>query len=218
MLRIEPFEKFPDDYENWFERNHSLYLSELELIKLLWEEGPKGKSLEVGVGSGRFALPLGVDYGIDPSFQMLKISHRKGLKVCRAIAEELPFKNNTFKKVLMITTICFVNNPIMSIKEVERVLSHPDGIFIIGYIDKNSFLGKKYLQRKNKSKFYRLATFYSTEEIIELVLKNTSLKLCKALQTIYSEENIFHPPTILNIEKGKPINLKGAFIGLKFCK
>jgi len=52
-------------YEAWFSRHEAAYFSELLAIRALlpW----KGRGLEIGVGTGRFATPLGVEVGVDPS-------------------------------------------------------------------------------------------------------------------------------------------------------
>jgi hypothetical protein len=51
-------------YEAWFSR-HEAAFSELLAVRALlpWE----GKGLEIGVGTGRFSAPLGVEVGVDPS-------------------------------------------------------------------------------------------------------------------------------------------------------
>jgi ubiquinone/menaquinone biosynthesis C-methylase UbiE len=38
------------------------------------------KGLEIGVGTGRFAKILGMEYGIDPSERMLSIAKERGIK------------------------------------------------------------------------------------------------------------------------------------------
>ncbi len=59
-------------YEAWFSRHEAAYLSELLAVRALlpWE----GRGLEIGVGTGRFSAPLGVEVGIDPSKAMLSYS------------------------------------------------------------------------------------------------------------------------------------------------
>ena len=53
--------------------------------------------MEIGVGSGRFAQPLGVKIGIDPSRNMLKFAKERGIQVIRGGGENLPFKDNLIK-------------------------------------------------------------------------------------------------------------------------
>jgi len=58
MPRVEPFEKFSEEYDEWFVRNRDVYQAEVDAIKDLITPGKIG--LEVGIGTGRFALPLGI--------------------------------------------------------------------------------------------------------------------------------------------------------------
>jgi len=164
MARIEPFEKYSEKYEDWFEKNKFVYESEIQAIKELF---PKvKKSIEIGVGSGKFAVPLGIKIGVDPSPRMRKVAEQKGIKVINAVAEELPFKNSQFELVLMVTTICFVDNLNLAFREAYRILKL-GGYLIIGFVDKDSSLGKLYQQHKENSLFYKIATFYSTKEEIK---------------------------------------------------
>jgi len=52
----------------------------------------------------------------------------------------------------MVTTVCFLSDIPKAFSEVHRILK-PEGETIIGIIDKNSVLGKKYEMEKSESKF-----------------------------------------------------------------
>jgi hypothetical protein len=43
----------------------------------------------------------------------------------------------------------------------------PGGSFVIGFVDRESRLGKEYLKRKDTSAFYKDATFYSVADITD---------------------------------------------------
>jgi len=211
MPKIEPFELYTEAYENWFERNKYLYRSEINLLKHLVEKHGinTSKGVEVGVGSGRFALPLDVPFGVDPSPSMLKIARKRGIKVTLGVAEALPLKSNYFDFVLMVTTICFVDDPIQSLKEVERVLID-GGFFLMGFVDRESFLGKIYERKKPFSRFYKPARFFSTEEILTLAEKYTTFKVVEIGQTIFGTENKTYP-----FKEGFG---EGAFVGILWRK
>jgi len=166
MPKIEPFEKHSTAYDDWFLRNEAAYLSELKAVGTFIPS--KRKGLEVGVGSARFALPLGILTGIDPSPAMAKLSRRTGVDVIQAVAESLPFERASFDFCLMVTTICFVDDLKKSFQEIHRVLHH-DGFIVVGFINKASWLGREYLEKKPKSKFYGEAVFYSVDEVIRLL-------------------------------------------------
>ena len=186
MAKIKPFEQFTQRYEQWFENHYYTYISEVEAVKKLL---PSGKGIEIGVGSGRFSLPLGIKFGVEPSLKMAKISKQKGIYVIRAAAEYLPVKNRSFDFVLLVTTICFVDDLKKTFEETRRILKK-GGNVVIGFIDKNSPLGRFYQKNKEKNPFYRYAQFYSTEEVVAL-LKNTGFGNFSFVQTVfYLPENI----------------------------
>src|SRR3989337_3951512 len=155
---IQIFDELAQEYDKWFDESRCAYESEvLALRKFI----PKnGKGLEVGVGTGRFAIPLGVKIGVEPAKAMADIARKRGIIVVEAMAEDLPFDDASFDFVLMVTTICFLQNPIRGLEEAKRVLK-PGGYMIIGMIDKESPLGRIYEAKKNNSKFYRHAHSYS---------------------------------------------------------
>ena len=66
-------------YDLWYERNKFAYLSELEAVKKVLPK--RGEGLEIGVGTGRFAAPLGITAGVDPSKNMIKIAKKRGIDV-----------------------------------------------------------------------------------------------------------------------------------------
>ncbi len=53
--------------------------------------------------------------------------------------------------------------------EARRVLK-PDGELVIGFIDRTSTLGCHYLAHQAENLFYREATFYSADEVKQLLL------------------------------------------------
>ena len=209
MPRIEPFEKYSAKYEDWFEKNKFVYESEIQAIKKLF---PKvKKSIEIGVGSGKFAVPLGIKIGIDPSPRMRKIAQQRGIEVIDAIAEELPFKDSQFELALMVTSICFVDNLDLAFREIYRILK-PGGYLIIGLVDKDSSLGKLYQQHKENSLFYKIATFYSTKEVVYNLNK-------VGFKEFYFRQTIFHSLNeVKNVEPVKENYGQGSFVVIRARK
>lgn len=207
MVRIESFEKYSKEYDEWFIKNQDIYLAELNAIKRLVPSGKFG--VEIGVGSGRFALPLGIKVGVDPSKKMAEISRKRGIQVYEAVAEQLPFNDKTFDFILMVTTICFVDDLVKSFKEAYRVLK-TDGFIIVGFVDKESELGKQYQLKKEESKFYRNATFYTVKETITL-LRETNFTDVVIKQTVFPGQT----DKIGLIEDGYGV---GSFVIIKAIK
>jgi len=207
--KIEPFERYADKYEEWFERNKFVYESELRAIRKLLPE--KGEGIEIGAGSARFAAPLGIKAGIEPSGKMGKIARDRGLEVVKGVAETLPFGHSKFDFTLIVTTICFLDNVKAAFMEASRILK-PGGCLVIGFIDKDSPIGKMYQQHKEDSVFYKLADFYSVEEVISH-LKRAGFKDFNFTQTIFH-----NPAEIREVEPIKDGYGEGSFVVIKAVK
>jgi len=188
-------------YDAWYDISKYAYLSEIEAIKKVLPS--KGKGLEVGVGTGRFAAPLGIQFGIDPSRKMLEIAQKRGVDVKCGKGEDLPFNDATFDYVAIIIAICFVKDPLKVLRETQRVLRN-HGKIIIGIVDKSSFLGEFY--QNKKSIFYKKAHFFNVNEIINL------LKTAKFSQFIYYQTIFQLPDKIGIIEKPRKGFGKGGFV------
>ncbi|HUW27184.1 MAG TPA: class I SAM-dependent methyltransferase [Sulfuriferula sp.] len=168
MPRAAPFEAYHQRYEAWFEKHGAAYISELLALRpfVPWE----GRGIEIGVGSGRFAAPLGMQVGVDPAPAMLVHAAARGIEVVEGVTENLPFEAGSFDHALVVTTICFVDSPAGMLAEAHRVLK-PGGLLVIGFIDRESTLGQDYLVHQAESVFYREATFYSADEVARLLVE-----------------------------------------------
>ena len=181
MAKIAPFEDYSEEYDDWFVRNKDKYEAELRALRYFIPSN--GKGLEVGVGSGKFAAPLGIKTGVEPSHKMADKARKLDIHVLSGIAEDLPISNSTFDFVLMVTTICFVDDLKKTFQEAFRVLKK-EGFIVIGFIDKNSELGKKYRANRDKSRFYKIAEFFSTEEVLAC-LREAGFESFDTKQTIF---------------------------------
>jgi ubiquinone/menaquinone biosynthesis C-methylase UbiE len=102
---------------------------------------------------------------VEPSENMAIKAKGRNICVCKGVAEHLPFPDNLFDLVLMVTTICFVDDLLASFREAFRVLKR-GGCIITGFVDKESGLGKKYIERRDTSRFYKDAVFFSAQEVV----------------------------------------------------
>lgn len=168
MSGIEIFNKHYNDYDEWFLDNKATYTSELEAVRDLIPLNSRG--IEIGVGTGMFAAPLGVKTGVDPSINMAALAKNRGIDVIRAVAESLPFKDNIYDFVLMVTAICFFDNVDKALNEAFRIIK-TKGTIVAAIIDASSPIGKQYQLNKNESTFYKDATFYSTDTITRFLSK-----------------------------------------------
>ncbi len=209
MAKTEPFDNHLKEYEEWFDGNRFVYLSELEAIREVIP--PSGRGIEVGIGSGLFAAPLGIREGCDPSEEMRRKAETRELKVTECVAENLPYETNSIDYVLMVTTICFVDDANKTFEEIFRVMK-PDGAVVVAFVDKESPVGKIYLEEKAKSLFYKQATFFSTKEILEL-LKDAGFKPEATLQTVFGSMT-----KIKEIQQPKEGHNEGSFVVIKGVK
>jgi SAM-dependent methyltransferase len=203
MYGISPFDAHHDRYEAWFVRHKAAYWSELLAVRALlpWQ----GLGLEIGVGTGRFAAPLGIRIGLDPSLAVLSYAVKRGVSAVLGTAEAMPFRDSSFDYALNVTTICFLDNVKAALEETYRILK-PFGHLIIGFIDRTSALGKQYQAHKSENIFYREAAFYSAQEVADL-LKETGFSEEVWAQTLSSPLNEIREPEPLQPGSGH-----GAFL------
>ena len=117
------FDVLTEKYDAWYDSEDGRLLYEGELLCL----NPLIKNcmqliLEIGVGTGRFAMHFPDVIGVDSSSNALKIADKRGVKTVQAFGEDLPFRDNTFGCILIIVTLCFVQKPLDVLKEAKRVL------------------------------------------------------------------------------------------------
>ena len=203
MNKIDIFDEYPEEYDKWFDINLSVYQSEVWAVKMLLPQG--GKGVEIGVGTGQFSVPFGITTGVEPSKEMAEIARSRGITVYDSKAENLPFDDNAFDFVLMVTTICFLEEPLQALREIRRIL-RPSGKIIIGMLDKGSPLGRQYEANKNDSKFFKYAKFYSVNQVLEW-LKISRYNNIHILQTIFGK-----PEEITDLEPIREGYGEGLFV------
>lgn len=206
MPRTGPFDIHSDRYERWFQEHPDIYQAELAALRQLVPPQPT-KSLEVGVGSGQFAAALNIKIGVEPSEEMALKAEKKGIRVYRGVAEALPFDDCRFDLVLMVTTICFVDDVGQAFAEAFRVLKS-GGCIVVGFVDKHSELARRYQDNRDKNVFYREATFFSSGQVSAQLIQ-AGFRQMASKQTLFAGENPHR------VEDGFD---KGAFIAVKGVK
>jgi ubiquinone/menaquinone biosynthesis C-methylase UbiE len=166
------------DYEKWFFSSRNRIAADLEARLTFSMLNPvRGRSLlDIGCGIGARLEPLikgGLDVsGLDPSPYVLDIAGAKlgnRVELHRGFGESLPFEDNSFHYVSLITTLEYVCDPLKVVEEACRVAK--DKIFI-GIYNRYAI---KCLQRRFKGMFsetiYNHARFYSIWEIKQIIKK-----------------------------------------------
>ncbi|MDP4261360.1 MAG: class I SAM-dependent methyltransferase [Bacteroidota bacterium] len=211
MINTLPFNEHVAEYEDWFEKYPFVFKSEAEAIRDVLPTGNNISGIEVALGTGRFSKELGIKEGIEPSPNMRALALKRGIGVMSAEAEHLPYKDMRFDFVLMVFCISYFENLVAAFSEAKRVLKN-DGALIVGFIDKDSPIGKYYEQRKPHSVFYRQANFYSVKKISE-ELKNLGFKKMEFSQTLFHALD-----DIKEFEPAKPGYGEGSFVVVKALK
>ncbi len=201
--RVEVFSQRASRYDLWYEKNRLTYLSELKLLASL--SSFPSPSLEVGVGTGRFAQPLKINFGLDPSLPMLKIAKKRGIRVVQGLGESLPFASDSMASCLLSITLCFLESPRRTLGEIHRVL-YPGGEVVVAFIDKDSSWGTFY--REKDSPFYKVARFYSFDEV-KSMLEGVGFVLEKVKQTLFR-----HPLEEETLELPQEGRGRGSFVGV----
>ncbi len=182
-MKKNPFDLHSEEYEEWFSKNRTVFLSELSALQRVIPMDKKG--MEIGVGTGVFAEKLGISHGLEPSDKMADFARKRGIAVKIGFAENLPYQDAEFDFVLFNNSLCFVKNPEKSIKEASRIL-RPGGKIIIGILDKDSYMGKRLQTKKKENKFYQNASFFSSADVLSL-LERFSFRTEKIYQTLFPD-------------------------------
>lgn len=115
--------------------------------KLAEKTGELAWVLDVATGTGDVAIeiakrsPLVHVVGIDPSIEMLKLASIKikesglsdRIQLKEGVAEELPFPSCTFDAVTIAFGIRNTQDPILSLKEMKRVLRKGGKVYVLEF-------------------------------------------------------------------------------------
>jgi ubiquinone/menaquinone biosynthesis C-methylase UbiE len=202
---IDHFQKTWKSYDEWYDSHQTLYQSELATLK---KAVPSGTGLEIGVGTGRFAAPLGVRFSLDPAINMLRLAKKRGIQVVQGYGENLPFKNESFHFVQIVFVPEFIDNPYHFLKEAARTLRQ-NGALILGLFDRDSAWGKYYAQHSSSRELFHPPP---TAEILD-VLKKIGLEFQEAYHTLFQP-----PPDLNKKEEPKSGFGEGGFVVFRVIK
>ena len=159
-------------HEKWFgtPRGQKALAFEQELFRKVWTPLSPQRVLEVGCGSGIFLEWFKsrghMVAGLEPSSSSLELARRRlGPKVAlnQGFAENLPYEDNEFDTVALITSLEFVDDPYLTLKEAFRVARRN---VLLGVLNKYSMGRLHYgIQRLWKDSIYNRARFFSVFQL-----------------------------------------------------
>jgi ubiquinone/menaquinone biosynthesis C-methylase UbiE len=134
--------------------------------------------------------------GIDTSEAMLEAARQRAARVGasvewrRSSAESLPFGSRTFDRVLAVTLLCFMKEPLQVMHEVARVL-RPDGTFVVGELGRySSWALRRKLRGRLGSSQWRGGHFSSLDELQRLLEQGE-------FRVTASRACVYYPPSEL---------------------
>ncbi len=171
-MSLFDFNKTADRYDKFYDTEYGKKVDQLEkqLVSRLLQGTGRGKTLEIGCGTGHWTLffkELGFKItGIDIAEKMLEIARQKlpDTECLVADATALPFDNESFDNVFTITTFEFIEAQDKAFAQAFRVLKK-GGYFLIGGLNLNSELG----QNKANDETFRDAKFFTAEQLQEIL-------------------------------------------------
>ena len=173
QININPFDdlSLAQGYEDWYmNRGRRADRLEKTLLKWLIEHFQESISiLDVGCGTGHFTRwfeSIGLRAaGFDISSAMLAEARQRGLRAAvQGDALHLPFEDGAVDLVAMITTIEFVEDPSIVLREATRVARK--GVFL-GVINRESWIGREY-QLKGAPP-WQSAHFFTPNEMVQML-------------------------------------------------
>jgi SAM-dependent methyltransferase len=192
----EVFDDRAEEYDRWFEDSLPFQI-ELQTLREL-ETPLRSPRLEVGVGSGRFAAALGLEFGVDPALSPLRKAAGRGVAVARAVGEFLPVRPGGVKTIFLLFTLCFLGDHRRVLAECHRVLPR-EGHLVLGVVNGASRWGEMLRRKKREGNpFYRHARFYE-KEVVLAWLAETGFSLIEGRSALFQEPEALRGP-----EKSKP--------------
>jgi len=193
------FDAYAAQYDAWYDSDvgRPIFATEVACLRRFLQRYP-GPHLEIGVGSGRFAQALAVQYGVDPATCPLRLAGARGIRVVQARGESLPFPNEVFGAVLIALTLCFVREATQVLEESRRAM-RPTGGLVMGLILEGSPWAEYYTRKGQEGHpIYSQASFFSKEEV-EAMLRLSGFK------TFEYRSCLFQPPGLTRYVIEEPV-------------
>lgn len=125
-----------------YDETRSASPSVLRPLREALKDAPGSRLADLGGGTGNYALALSregwVPVVVDRSVEMLVQAADKGLETVEADAERLPFENESFDAVTMISMLHHVEDHGAALTEARRILRRGGRLALMGFTDKDA--------------------------------------------------------------------------------
>jgi ubiquinone/menaquinone biosynthesis C-methylase UbiE len=210
-------------YDEWYHTTVGRYMDarERSLILEMVEPRTGERLLDVGCGTGSYLLLFKHKgcyvTGLDPSTYMLDQAREKlgaDADLRLGYAEDLPFADNEFDIVTLITSLEFADDPGKAIQEAIRVCR---GRIFIGVLNKLSLIGiQRRLRGMLHQSIYNKARFFHVSELVAMVRSQLQGVRTQWGSVLFLPAGLY--AVCAGLEEKIPVmkNPFGAFIGLSF--
>lgn len=162
----------PSEYDQWYQTPRGRWIGDLEysLIRNTLKPRPEDSVLDVGCGTGHFTRSFahhhdGNVVGIDPEPAFIEYARTQAItheSYLLGSGEELPIESSSFEYTVSITALCFVDDQIQFIQEMDRVSRKG---MAVGLLNRNSRLWHQKGKGADKERM---------QELIGIVIKRLS--------------------------------------------
>jgi len=222
--KAQLFDELPVAYDKWFTTPIGSLVKkyEAELILDLLKPKPGEIILDAGCGTGVFTLDIlslgSKVIGIDISLPMLVQAGKKlkGFPFPMVLADvlNLPFPENSFDKVVSMTTLEFIEDGKGAVEELFRV-TKKGGYIVVGTLNRLSpWASSRIAKAKEKHTIFEKAIFRSPDELRSLASVEGVVKTAIYFR---KEDNQERAAGIELEEKRKNLNT-GAFLAIRWEK
>jgi len=148
----------------------------------------EGSLLDVGVGTGRYALPIsarGIDVtGIDLSEKMTAQARAKGFnRITLGDVTRMPFRNGSFDSATMIHVLHLIPNWQTALREVARVI-RGDLLTVASYRKPSIWSRNDYIQRVDELGYGPAFPGIHEWELADVVKPDTAKVICTYLEEL----------------------------------
>ncbi len=177
----EIFDPIASTYDAWYQEELGRVVDEIEkqMVYELLEPEPGMRLLDVGCGTGNYALELarrGLQVvGVDVSGAMLEVARRKArdrgveLRLIQADIAELELEPGSYDAVLSVTALEFFREPARVLDKCYEAL-RPGGRLVVGVIAEGPW-ARFYRQRaqEDPGSVFNHAIFYTAQDLLDLL-------------------------------------------------